>query len=68
MMLVTKEEASKKYCPFKFSKTQIKEAREINTEWICEAVNCMMWRRKAAPPGREHGYCGLAGMPSVERK
>ena len=66
-MLVTKEEASKKYCPLKFSKTQIKEVGGINAEWICEGIKCMMWRRKAAPPGREHGYCGLAGMPSVER-
>ena len=67
MMLVSKEEARKKYCPFKFSRAQIKEVREINTEWMCEGVNCMMWRRKAAPPGREHGFCGLAGIPSVER-
>jgi hypothetical protein len=66
-MLVTKEEASKKYCPLKFSKTQIKEVREINREWLCEGLNCMMWRRKVAPPGREYGFCGLAGMPSVQR-
>ncbi|MGA2318172.1 MAG: hypothetical protein ABSG71_17585 [Thermodesulfobacteriota bacterium] len=40
-MLVTKDEASKKYCPFKFSKTKNKEVREINTEWICEGPGCM---------------------------
>jgi hypothetical protein len=67
IMLVTKDEASKKFCPFKFSKVKNKEASGINTGWICEGLNCMMWRRKAAPPGREYGYCGLAGMPSVER-
>ncbi|NWF91749.1 MAG: hypothetical protein HXY46_02435 [Syntrophaceae bacterium] len=67
MMLVTKDEASKKYCPFKFSKAKNKEVRGINMEWICEGLNCMMWRRKAAPPGREYGYCGLGGMPSVDR-
>lgn len=66
-MLVTKDEASKKYCPFKFSKAKSKEVKGINTGWICEGLNYMMWRRKVAPPGREYGYCGLAGMPSVER-
>ena len=66
-MLVTKEEARKKYCPFKFSKVESKPGGEITKEWICEALNCMMWRRKAAPPGREYGYCGLAGIPSVDR-
>ena len=67
-MLVTKEEASRKYCPFKFSKVESRGVGEMNKEWICEALDCMMWRRKAAPPGREYGYCGLAGMPLVERK
>ena len=66
-MLVSKDEASKKCCPFKFSKNKSKEVRGINTEWMCEGLSCMMWRRKAAPPGREYGYCGLAGIPSVER-
>jgi len=66
-MLVTKDEASKKYCAFKFFKAKKKEVGGIITEWICEGVNCMMWRRKAAPPGREYGYCGLAGTPSVEK-
>ena len=59
---------TEKYCPFKFSKAESEEGGKINKEWICEAINCMMWRRKAAPPGREYGYCGLARMPSVERK
>jgi hypothetical protein len=67
IMLVTKEEAGKKYCPFKFSRNKSKEVKGINTEWMCEGLNCMMWRRKTAPPGREHGFCGLAGIPSVER-
>jgi hypothetical protein len=67
IMLVTKDEASEKYCPFKFSKAKSKEVKGRKTEWICEGVHCMMWRRKAAPPGREYGYCGLAGIPSVER-
>jgi hypothetical protein len=42
-MLVTRNEASKKYCPFKFSKTKNKEIRGINTGWICEGLACMMW-------------------------
>ena len=66
-MLLTKDEAKKKYCPLKFSKNKSEEVKETNIEWLCEGLACMMWRRKAAPPGREYGYCGLAGMPSVER-
>ena len=56
----TEDEASRKYCPFEFSKAERKEGGEIIKEWTCEALNCMKWRRKAAPPGREYGYCGLA--------
>jgi hypothetical protein len=31
IMLVTKDEVSKKFCPFKFSKVKNKEASGINT-------------------------------------
>jgi hypothetical protein len=43
IMLVTKDEASKKYYPFKFTKAKNKEIRGINTGWTCEVSNCMMW-------------------------
>jgi hypothetical protein len=67
-MSVTKDEASKKYCPFKFSKATSKEAKEINTEWICEGSHCMMWREKAFPlPSGKHGFCGLSGVPPETR-
>jgi hypothetical protein len=67
IMLVSKEEAAKKYCPYKFLYVRNKEGRGSSTEWKCEGLNCMMWRRKASPPGREYGFCGLAGMPTVDR-
>jgi hypothetical protein len=54
-MSATKDEASKKYCPFKFTKGTSKEAKEINTEWICEGPHHMIWREKVftLPSGKE---------------
>ena len=57
-MLVTKGEASGKYCPFKFSNNQIAQ--------ICTNEICMAWRESPMhdlKTNEKLGYCGLVGDP-----
>jgi hypothetical protein len=62
-MLVTKDEASQMYCPFKFSHSASREAGQINPFWRCEGLRCMAWQKKEIPVAGERGYCGLSEKP-----
>jgi len=63
IMLVTKDEASQMYCPFKFSHSASREAGQINPFWRCEGLRCMAWQKKEIPAAGEGGYCGLSEKP-----
>jgi hypothetical protein len=56
IMLVHKDEARGKYCPFKFMKPG-------TTDWSCSSENCMAWNGKVLPGREDFGFCGLAGKP-----
>ncbi len=55
-MLVHKNEARGKYCPFKFMKPG-------TTDWTCSSENCMAWNGRVLPGREDFGFCGLAGKP-----
>ena len=63
-MILTEEEARKKWCPF----SQLTQSRNIK----CDASKCMSWRwwenKKFLESEELHlnrrGYCGLSGKPT----
>ena len=63
IMLVTTDEASQMYCPFKFPHSASREAGQINPFWRCEGLRCMAWQKKEIPVAGERGYCGLSEKP-----
>ena len=56
IVLVHKDEARGKYCPFKFMKPG-------TIDWACSSENCMAWNEKVLPGREDFGFCGLAGKP-----
>lgn len=55
-MVVTKEEARKKRCPFAFARGGTARSQHCITD------ACMGWRQ-ASLLTPEEGYCGMAGPP-----
>ncbi len=73
-MLVTEEEAKKKWCPKAMAPTAGGGVSTVGPyEKNCIASGCMMWREEAevrskGGVGRLYGYCGLAGLPDIKIK
>lgn len=69
-MLVSEEEATKKWCPMVRAEAGFDNvaanagASDRNPAWShCIGADCMMWRRDPVGPTC-FGYCGLGGAPS----
>lgn len=63
-MLLTEEEAKKKWCPM--AQIIIGYNENVNSASNCIASECMAWRWAVIQPGGKPnpangGYCGLAG-------
>jgi hypothetical protein len=60
-MIIEENKAGKKWCPLTAPFAALPDGGRSN----CMGSGCMMWRW--AGERMTHGYCGLAGLPIVQK-